>query len=149
MQSLSNISSFGNTQPSWQLPPGGHVFGQNTLDQGNTFGNLATLSQYLGALGEKQQLTSNNIVNAHTPNYTRKHASFQQVLAARVRHDETHFSETMGTAQSPMWRYDTGEKVNLQDEFLELQKTLMNYNIVTRRLSSVITNLKTAAQTGR
>ncbi|MFM7468619.1 MAG: flagellar basal body rod protein FlgB [Vampirovibrionales bacterium] len=148
MTSVQGFSSQPFASNAWQAPAGASVFASPAM-AGNTFGNLSTLSQYLGALGEKQQLTSNNIVNAHTPNYTRKHASFQQVLAARVNHSETSFSEAMGSAKSPMWRYDTGEKVNLQDEFLELQRTLMSYNIVTRRLSSVITNLKTAAQTGR
>lgn len=111
--------------------------------------SMSALSQYLNTLSYKQKMVSHNVSNAHTPGYRALEGTFAQVLSSMQKPFETSYSQTMGSMISPMWRYSTGHKVNLQDEFLEMQRILLNFNMVTRRLGTVITNLRTAAQTGR
>jgi flagellar basal body rod protein FlgB len=39
--------------------------------------------------------------------------------------------------------------VNLQNELMDMQKNLMYFNMVSKRLSTVINNIKTASNVGR
>jgi flagellar basal body rod protein FlgB len=102
---------------------------------------------YLSAIAQRQSLTSANIANAHTPGYTAKSASFSDLLKSDSPF-ETYLSHKMGNHMSEM-STDTGISVDLQKELIDMQKNLLFYSMVSRRASSIVSNMKAASQVGR
>jgi flagellar basal-body rod protein FlgB len=113
---------------------------------------IGKLSGLLSAISHRQQVTSNNIANVHTPNFTPTHISFADMLGAPANQFETRLAKKMGNSLvSAMAQAtdDSGQGVVLQDELMDMQKNLLFYSLATRRLSSLITSLRTAGQVGR
>lgn len=103
--------------------------------------------RYMAAISQRQSLTSANIANAHTPNYTAKSVSFSELLQADSPF-ETKLSQQMGSHISEA-STDTGMSVDLQKELIDMQKNLLYYSMVSRRASSIVSNIKAASQVGR
>lgn len=103
--------------------------------------------QYLNAIAKRQTLTSSNVANAQTPGYTARTVSFGDLLQANNPF-ETSLSQKMGSHMSDMGT-DTGTPVDLQKELIDMQKNLLFYSMVTRRASSIVSNIKAASQVGR
>jgi flagellar basal body rod protein FlgB len=103
--------------------------------------------QYMSAIAQRQSLTSANIANAHTPGYTAKSVSFSDLLQSDNPF-ETQLSHKMGSQLSSM-NTDTGISVDLQKELIDMQKNMLYYSMVSRRASSVVSNIKAASQVGR
>jgi len=101
----------------------------------------------LKALSEKQKLTSNNLANAHTPNYQAKDISFAELIGNMNQPFETDLARTMGS-QMPE-ALSTGMPVDMQKELIDMQKTMLFYSMTTRRASTIFNGLRTASQIGR
>ncbi len=102
---------------------------------------------YMSAIAQRQNLTSANIANAQTPGYTAKSVSFADLLQGSSPF-ETRLSHKMGSQLSNM-STDSGVSVDLQKELIDLQKNMLFYSMVSRRASSIVTNIKAASQVGR
>jgi len=103
--------------------------------------------QYMSAIAQRQSLTSANIANAHTPGYTAKSVNFADLLKT-TNPFETDLSHKMGSQMSAA-STDTGVSVDLQKELIDMQKNLLFYSMVSRRASSIVSNIKAASQVGR
>ena len=101
----------------------------------------------LSSVSERQRINSSNVANAQTPGYTAKSASFADLLGEQNPF-ETRLSTKMGHMPE-MEPGNTGKPVELQKELVEMQKNLLFYNMAVRRISTVFTGLKSAAQIGR
>jgi flagellar basal body rod protein FlgB len=108
---------------------------------------IATNTKYLDLISNRQKWTSNNIANANTPGYTGKHVEFSELLQRSNHPFETQLSQRMGSTS--LFEFLEGEPVNLQREMIDMYKNNLYYGVVTRRLSSVITLMRTASQVGR
>jgi flagellar basal-body rod protein FlgB len=115
------------------------------------FESVTEISGILGAISQRQSMVANNIANAHTPGYNAQHSSFSELLGRLGSPFETRLSAKMGSSVQldAMGQAGDGEPVNLQKEMLDLQRNSMFYSMATRRLSTVITLLKSAPQVGR
>jgi flagellar basal body rod protein FlgB len=102
---------------------------------------------YLGAISERQKLTSANIANAHTPGYTARSINFADLLKTDNPF-ETQLSQKMGSKLSEV-STETGVAVDLQKELIDMQKNLLFYSMVTRRASTIFSSMKAASQVGR
>ncbi len=118
------------------------LYGINLDDYG-----MKGLVHMLSATSDRQKMTTNNIANVNTPGYTARDASFAELLGQLDSPFETKLSQQMGGTHSS--DHDTGQPVNLQKELIDMQKNLLFYNMAVRRVSTVITGLKTASQVGR
>lgn len=101
----------------------------------------------LSSISERQRINSSNVANAQTPGYKAKSASFADLLGS-----ENPFETSLSTKMGRMPEADpsnTGKPVELQKELVEMQKNLLFYNMTIRRISTVFTELKSAAQVGR
>lgn len=98
-----------------------------------------------------QKAAADNIANVDTPGYRPKHYDFATFLSAEHSAMETPLSARMGASHLPELLYTSSaeEKVNLQDEFMAMQKNLLYFSVVSKRLSTTITNIRTASQVGR
>jgi flagellar basal-body rod protein FlgB len=113
---------------------------------------LGKISGLLAMITTRQQMTSNNIANLHTPNFTPKHVSFEELLGNTSNQYETRLAKQMGGGGLTALladEEDAPQGVTLQDEMMDMQKNLLYYSIATRRLSSLLNSLRTAGQVGR
>ena len=115
----------------------------------------ASISPYgnaLSGLTKMQQATADNIANVNTPGYKAKRPELANVLGLSDNPYETSLAQRVGSSQlsSLLQTPDNADgKVNVQQEFLVMQKNLLMFNLVSKRLTTIITNLKASGNVGR
>ena len=109
----------------------------------NPFGNTI---HSLDLIAERQKALSCNLANMDTPNYKRKDISFSQYLGAASGSLETTLSMKMGP--SPVTLQASDEKVNPATELSEMQKNAIMFTVASRRMTSLITEMKTVINMG-
>lgn len=109
----------------------------NPLDKANLI---------LDLIAKKQQTTSANLANVHTPGYQRQEVNFEQYLGVLNSPLETKLAQKLGP--SPLTTTKGGE-VSATKEMIDMQKNLLFYTLATRRVTSIIQELRTIAQLGR
>lgn len=112
------------------------------------FGSLNNTSQILTMLGNRQKLIGQNIANVDTPGYTKKELNFSDYLGSGANILEEKMNAKFGKS-SIAGLQETGETVNLANEMVDLQKNSLMYNVAVRRMSSAITEMKTAINMGK
>ena len=100
----------------------------------------------LDAISKKQEVMAANVTNANTPGYVRRDVSFNQILATANSPLETKLSEKIGP--NPFFLDEDGQ-VDLKQELVEMQKNSMYYAVATRRMTSVITQIRTVTNVGK
>lgn len=100
----------------------------------------------LDLIAERQKALSSNLANMHTPNYRRKDISFSQYLGDSGNTLETKLAAKMGP--SPVTIETSNEKVNPATELSEMQKNSILFTVATRRMTSLITEMKTVINVG-
>lgn len=100
----------------------------------------------LDAISKKQQVLSDNIANVNTPGYVRRDVSFNQILSTANSPLETKLSEAIGP--NPFFIQENGQ-VDAKQELIDMQKNMLYYAVATRRVSSVITQLRSVTQVGK
>ena len=100
----------------------------------------------LDLIAERQKALSCNLANMDTPNYKRKDISFSQYLGGTANPLETALAAKMGP--SPVTIETSEEKVNPATELSEMQKNSLLYTVAARRMTSLITEMKTVINMG-
>lgn len=103
--------------------------------------------QALDLIGERQRALSCNLANMDTPNYRRKDISFSQYLGGTANPLETALAAKMGPSPI-MFEANGNEKVNPAEELSEMQKNSLLFTVATRRMTSLITEMKTVINMG-
>jgi flagellar basal-body rod protein FlgB len=114
--------------------------------------SISPLGNALSGLSKMQQATADNIANVNTPGYKAKRPELSNVLGLSDNPYETSLAQRMGSSQlsSLLQTPDNADgKVNVQQEFLAMQKNLLLFNLVSKRLTTIITNLKASGNVGR
>ena len=107
------------------------------------------IGKTLGALdliAERHKALSSNLANMDTPNYRRKDISFAQYLGASANPLETALSMKLGP--SPVTVENSNQKVNPATELSEIQKNSILFTVASRRMTSIITEMKTVINVG-
>ena len=107
------------------------------------------IGKTLGALdliAERHKALSSNLANMDTPNYRRKDISFAQYLGAAANPLETALS--MKLSPSPVTVETSNQKVNPATELSEIQKNSILFTVASRRMTSIITEMKTVINVG-
>lgn len=105
------------------------------------------LNLMLDLIAQKQRALSANIANVDTPNYVRKDIDFQKYLGSMNSPLETKLAQTLGP--SAVLEERESEKIVIADELNAMQQNSLMYTIATRRMASVITQMKTAINVGK
>lgn len=111
----------------------------------NTNNSLNITLNALDLIAERHKALSSNLANMDTPNYKRKDVSFSQYLN-NANPLETQLASVMGP--SPVMIETSNERVNPADELSEMQKNSILYTIASRRMSNIITQMKTVINVG-
>ncbi len=100
----------------------------------------------LDLIAERQKALSSNLANMDTPNYRRKDISFSQYLGGTANPLETKLAATLGP--SPVTIETTDEKVDPASELSEMQKNSLLFTVAARRMTSIITEMRTVINMG-
>jgi len=101
----------------------------------------------LNLIAKKQKVIGENLANMDTPGYQRKDVNFGQYLSDNGSSLEAKVTEKFGT--SPVFEQTSDELINPADELMELQKNALLYTMATRRMSNIITEMKTVINVGK
>ena len=98
----------------------------------------------LNMISKRQECLSDNIANMHTKGYRRKDVDFSQYLNSGISSRmEANLIEKYGPSPIAS-NVSGGQNITTEEELAKMQENYMLYNVAVRRLSSTITEIKTA-----
>ena len=101
----------------------------------------------LDLIAQRQRALGSNIANVDTPGYVRRDIDFSQYVGGATASLETKLAQKLGP--SPMFDYEQNVEINPAQELTEMQKNSLMYTIATRRMSNIITQMKTVINVGK
>ncbi len=110
-------------------------------------GCVGKTSLALDLIAQKQRALGANLANVDTPGYVRRDIDFSQYLGGASSSLETKLAQKMGP--SPMFDYEQNVEINPAQELTEMQKNSILYTMATRRMSNIITQMKTVINVGK
>lgn len=103
----------------------------------------------MGLIAQRQKVLGENLANVDTPGYVRKDIDFSQYLSNTTGNSlETKMASILGSANNVSEEESSGP-VNPANELMELQKNSLLYSMATRRMSSLINEMKTVINVGK
>ena len=110
-----------------------------------TFTSLDSMGKtnlMLDLISQRQRALGSNVANVDTPGYVRR---------------DIDFSSYLGTMNSPLeTKLSTGiledrqkQEIDIAEELTEMQKNALLYTMATRRMSNIITEMKTVINVGK
>lgn len=96
---------------------------------------------------QRQRALGSNIANIDTPGYRRKDIEFGQYLGSMNSPMETELTTRLGP--SAVIESVGSTDIDAAFELAEMQKNSMIYTIATRRVSNVVTAMKTVINVGK
>ena len=114
------------------------------------FANLDSLGKtnlMLDLISQRQRALGSNVANIDTPGYVRRDIDFSTYLSTMNSPLETKLSEKLGP--SAVIEDRTRGEIDVAEEFAELQKNALMYTMATRRMSNIITQMRTVVNVGK
>ena len=109
--------------------------------------SMGRVSLMMDLIAQKQRALGSNIANVDTPGYIRQDIDFGQYLSTMNSPLETRLSEKLGP--SDIATQQSEEPVNSANELLKIQENAILYSMATRRMSNIITEMKTVINVGK
>lgn len=106
--------------------------------------HISKTHMYLDLLSARQEALSSNLANMDTPNYVRKDIEFSQYLNSDSLL-ETQLSRKLGPSGVMAARE---EQLSAVDELVLMQQNSILYSVASKRMSSIITEMKNAINVG-
>jgi len=88
-----------------------------------------------------------NVANVDTPGYVRRDIDFSQYLGSMNSPIETKLSTALGPSGVIEDRRE--QEIDIAEELSEIQKNALMYTVATRRMSNIITQMKTVINVGK
>ncbi len=109
--------------------------------------NMGKVSLMMDLIAQKQRALGSNLANIDTPGYVRRDINFADYLGSMNSPLETQLSEKLG----PSGIIDEQQNVEIDPahELMELQQNSIFYTMATRRMSNIITEMKTVINVGK
>ena len=101
----------------------------------------------LDLITQRQVAIGSNLANMDTPGYVRRDIDFAEYLGSMNSPLETKLSEKLGASAVISQR--TYEEIRPDKELMELQHNAILYTMATRRMSNIITEMKTVINVGK
>lgn len=112
-----------------------------------SLGSMGKVSLMMDLISQRQRAIGSNIANVDTPGYVRKDINFATYLGSMNSPLETKLSEKLGP--SAVIEERNYEEINPAQELIALQENSMLYSMATRRMSNIITEMKTVINVGK
>ena len=101
----------------------------------------------LDLISQKQRALGSNVANVDTPGYVRRDIDFSQYLGTMNSPIETKLSTALGPSGVIEDRRE--QEIDIAEELAEMQKNSLMYTMATRRMSNIITEMKTVLNVGK
>lgn len=98
-------------------------------------------------ISQRQRALGSNIANVDTPGYVRRDIDFSQYLGTMNSPLETKLSTELGP--SGILEERERAEIDIAEELAEMQKNSLLYTMATRRMSNIITQMKTVVNVGK
>lgn len=115
-----------------------------------TFSSINSMDKttlMLDLISQRQRALGANIANVDTPGYVRKDIDFSQYLGTMNSPLETKLSTALGP--SGIIEDRRNQEIDIAEELSEIQKNSLMYTMATRRMSNIITQMKTVINVGK
>ncbi len=109
--------------------------------------SIGKVSLMMDLISQRQRAIGSNIANVDTPGYVRRDINFASYLGSMNSPLETKLSEKLGP--SGIIEERQYEEINPAQELIALQENSMMYSMATRRMSNIITEMKTVINVGK
>ena len=109
--------------------------------------SMGKVSLMMDLISQRQRAIGSNIANVDTPGYVRRDIDFATYLGTMNSPLETKLSEKLGP--SGVIEERQYEEINTAQELIALQENSMMYSMATRRMSNIITEMKTVINVGK
>ena len=109
--------------------------------------SMGKTSLMLDLITQKQRALGTNVANVDTPGYVRKDINFSQYLGTMNSPLETKLSTALGP--SGVIEDRKRQEIDIAEELTEMQKNSLLYSMATRRMSNIITEMKTVINVGK
>lgn len=115
-----------------------------------TFTSLDSMGKttlMLDMISQRHRALGANIANVDTPGYVRKDIDFSQYLGSMNSPIETKLSTALGP--SGIIEDRQRQEIDIAEELSEIQKNSLLYTMASRRMSNIITEMKTVINVGK
>ena len=109
--------------------------------------NMGKVSLMMDLITQRQRALGSNLANIDTPGYVRRDVNFSDYLGSMNSPLETKLSEKLGPSGVIDERRQ--EEIDPANELMELQQNSILYTMATRRMSNIITEMKTVINVGK
>ena len=109
--------------------------------------SMGKVSLMMDLIAQRQRALGSNVANVDTPGYIRQDINFGQYLSTMNSPLETKLSEKLGA--SAIATDQTEDPVNPANELLQMHENSILYSMATRRMSNIITEMKTVINVGK
>ena len=109
--------------------------------------SMGKVSLMMDLISQRQRALGSNLANMDTPGYVRRDVNFGDYLSSMNNPLETKLSEKLGP--SGVIDERRGEEIDPANELMELQQNSLLYTMATRRMSNIITEMKTVINVGK
>lgn len=101
----------------------------------------------LDMISQRHKVLGSNVANVHTPGYVRKDIDFSQYIGSMNSPIETKLSQALGP--SGVIEDRKKQEIDIAEELSEIQKNSLMYTMASRRMSNIITEMKTVINVGK
>ena len=109
--------------------------------------SMGKTSLMLDLISQRQRALGSNVANIDTPGYVRRDVDFSQYLGSMNSPIETKLSTQLGPSGVIEDRRE--QEIDVAEELAEIQKNSLMYTMATRRMSNIITQMKTVINVGK
>jgi len=109
--------------------------------------NMGKVTLMMDLIAQRQRALGSNLANIDTPGYVRRDIDFTQYLNTMNSPLETKLSAKLGP--SGVIEERKYEEVDAAQELAEIQNNSLLYSMATRRMSNIITQMKTVINVGK
>ena len=115
-----------------------------------TFTSLDSMGKtnlMLDLISQRHKALGANVANVDTPGYVRKDIDFSQYVGSMNSPLETKLSTALGP--SGVIEDRKKQEIDIAEELAEIQKNSLMYTMAARRMSNIITEMKTVINVGK
>ena len=109
--------------------------------------SMGKVSLMMDLISQRQRALGSNVANVDTPGYIRQDINFGQYLSTMNSPLETRLSEKLGPSAIATDQEDG--PINSANELLQMQENSILYSMATRRMSNIVTEMKTVINVGK
>ena len=109
--------------------------------------HMGKVGLMMDLISQRQVALGSKLANMDTPGYVRRDIDFSQYLGSMNSPIETKLSTALGPSGVIEDRRE--KEIDIAEELAEMQKNSLMYTMATRRMSNIITEMKTVLNVGK